>query len=282
MRAPLKAPLAVCAAVGAALLIALTGCSASSEPTPAASAAASQPETTAPPECSGLTGLDALSTWAGEVASDRPWDVAGEYSDVAGYDECAELSWIVLRPEACCTAFEITPVMFFHRGEYIADATVADRAVDRTTEPERIADGEVALTFAAQSASASPVLTKTTFRWDEVEGAVIVTEPQPQAGPSGAGPDGRWCPTPESGVPDGCVTITLPTASYDSGAVEQLVDAGDTSGDGGTNFIGDGAPFGTYYPPGTPIVLPDYYPGADIPDQDRIWNGQTGVMLVRA
>jgi hypothetical protein len=282
MRARPKTPLAVCATIGAALLIALTGCSAPSEPAPAASAESSQPEeTTAAPECSGLTGLDALDKWAREVPSDRPWDVAGEYSEVAGYDECAELSWIVLRPGSCCTAFEITPIMFFHHGDYIPSATVTDRSIDRTTEPERLADGEVALTFAAQGTSASPVLTKTAFRWDDAATAVIVTEPQPEAEPS-AGPDGRWCPTPESEAQNGCVTITLPTASYDNGTTEQLTDAGDTSGDGGTNLMATGAPFGTFYPAGTAIVLPDYYPGVDLPDQDRIWNGQTNVMLVRS
>jgi hypothetical protein len=281
MRPRPKTPFAICAAIGAALLIALTGCSASSEPAPAASAESSQAATTAAPECSGFTALEALDSWASDVASDRPWDLTGEYSEVAGYDECAELSWIVLRPESCCTAFEITPVMFFHRGEYVPDATVTDRAVDRSTEPERIADGEVALTFAAQGASASPVLTRTTFRWDDAARAVIVTEPQPEAAPAGGGPDGRWCPTPESEGNNGCVTITLPTASYDNGTTEQLAEAG-ASSDGGTNFMTTGAPFGTFYPAGTPIALPDYYTGADVPDQDRIWNGQTAVMLVRA
>lgn len=283
MRATTKKPIPLLAAVGAALLIALTAC------TPAAE----EPESPTPKpvateesqQCSGLTGLEALKKWANEVETTRAWDLAGEYSDVSGYDECAELSYIVLRPAECCTVFEITPVMFFNRGEFIPAATVTDRAQARTPDAvtERIDDSTIALTFAVPGgANKPPVLTTVTYSWDESAGEVIAAEPEPEATQIvGGDANGYWCPTPESNDRYGCVTIALPTATYDSGDTRELTDRGDLNGDGGTAYIAPGAPFGTFYPAGTPITLPDYYAGSDLPDQDRIWNGQTAIMLVR-
>lgn len=282
MRALTKKSITMKAAVGVTLLIALTGCSAPSEPEPSASTEAEAP---APKECSGLTGIEALEKWANEVETTRAWDTAGEYSDVSGYDECAELSYIVLRPSECCTVFEITPVMFFNRGQFIPAATVTDRAQARTPDAvtERIDDRAIALTFAVPGgANMPPILTTTTYAWDEATGAVIAEDQEPATEETvGGDANGHWCPTPESQGNSGCVTIALPTATYDSGNVSELTDRGDLNGDGGTAYIAPGAPFGTFYPAGTPIALPDYYAGADLPDQDRIWNGQTAVLLVR-
>lgn len=283
MRALTKKSITTIAAVGVTLLVALTGCSATSEPKPAASTVAETPasEAPAPRECSGVTGIEALETWANEVETTRAWDVAGQYSDVSGYDECAELSYIVLRPAECCTVFEITPVMFFHRGQFISAATVTDRAQARTPDAvaERIDDSTITLTFAVSGgANVPPILTTTTYTWDEATSSVLAEDLEQAAGGTA---DGRWCPTAESDDPNGCVTIALPTATYDNGTTVELTDGGDEYGDGGTHFAMPGAPFGTFYPAGTPIALPDYYAGADLPDQDRIWNGQTAVMLVR-
>lgn len=106
--------------------------------------------------------------------------------------------------------------------------------------------------------------------------------PTPTAEPKPEGTvDGRWCPTPESSSPE-CVTVKLPTVVFDSGVTETIKGEGHDNGDGGLTYIYEGAPFGTFYPAGTPIDLPDYYSGADLVDQDRIWNGQTSVMFVRA
>lgn len=93
--------------------------------------------------------------------------------------------------------------------------------------------------------------------------------------------NGHWCPTSESLGTYGCVTVELPTARYDNGNTLELRERVNTVNDGGKYYMGPGAPFGTYYPAGMSISLPDYYPGADLPDQDRIWNGQTATMLVR-
>lgn len=92
--------------------------------------------------------------------------------------------------------------------------------------------------------------------------------------------DGRWCPTPESVHVQGCVTIAFPSATWDDGTAVDLVEQGAQAG--GVSYAQPGAPFGVHYAAGTPIDLPDYYPGADLPEQERIWNGQTAVMLVRA
>ena len=288
MRASIKKSIPVIAAVGAALLMTLTACTPAAEAPaqPTATAAATPVVTEEPPQCSGLTGVEALEQWANEVETSRPWDLTGANSDVTGYDECAELSWMVLRPTDCCTVFEITPVMFFHRGEFIPTATVTDRALARTAPAgpsERIADDEVALTFATPGGpNQPPVLTTVTYAWDESTGVVVPTEPEPEVQePEGGTVDGHWCPTPESNDMYGCVTVAFPTATYDSGDTLELTDMGDAFGDGGTQYGGLEAPFGTFYPAGVAIDLPDYYAGSDLADQDRIWNGQTATMLIR-
>lgn len=114
------------------------------------------------------------------------------------------------------------------------------------------------------------------------------TEPAPppteDAEPSAADVDGRWCPTPESPASPGCVSIELPNATYDDGTVVDITAHGSpTEAEGGFSFSMADAPFGTYYPASAAIPggTPDYYPGADLPEEDRIWNGQTGTMLVR-
>ncbi|MFD5226124.1 LppP/LprE family lipoprotein [Microbacterium sp. NPDC058342] len=123
--------------------------------------------------CSGLTGADALSKWGAGVAG-GPWDLSSRYSDVTGYDECAALSWIVLRPEPCCTRFSVTPVLFFHEGEYVPSATVSKYSVDSETPAVRASDGSVALTFMwPGSDSAGPASKATsTYAWDEQSGTV--------------------------------------------------------------------------------------------------------------
>lgn len=113
------------------------------------------------------------------------------------------------------------------------------------------------------------------------------TEAQEEAPAEAAAPavpvaedvNGYWCPTPESHDTYGCVNISLPNAQYDSGMAMQMDLVQEA--EGGFSFTVPGAPFGTYLPAGVPVALPDYYPGTDLPDQDRIWNGQTGTMLVR-
>ena len=136
--------------------------------------------------------------------------------------------------------------------------------------------GVLALALAACSSSAP------TAESSSAEPAPVETvEP---AEPTAEDIEGRWCPTPESAATEGCVTIALPNAVYDDTVTVELSEpvAGDPAD--GFAFSTPGAPFGTYFPAGFEIPggTPDYYPGADLPDQDRIWNGQTGALLLRA
>lgn len=117
------------------------------------------------------------------------------------------------------------------------------------------------------------------------ESAAATPEPTAERTPSAEDINGRWCPTAESSATDSCVTITLPNATYDGGTVIDITQHGAPSKteDGGFSFTTVDAPFGTYYPAGTELAggTPDYYLGTDLPDADRIWNGQRGAMLVR-
>lgn len=123
--------------------------------------------------CSGLSGTEALGKWGAGIAG-GPWDLTGQFSDVKGYDKCAALSWIVLRPEPCCTRFSITPVLFFHHGEYVPAATVTGHAVDSEDGVQRVSDGELSVTYMWQGGDiAGPANTATsTYRWDEASGTI--------------------------------------------------------------------------------------------------------------
>lgn len=123
--------------------------------------------------CASSDGLTMLAASAPNVPG-GPWDVTGQFSDVSGYDPCAALSWIVLRPEPCCTRFSITPVLFFHQGELVPSATVAQYAIDTTAPPARASESSVALTFMWPGSDfAGPANTATsTFTWDAATSSV--------------------------------------------------------------------------------------------------------------
>ena len=124
-----------------------------------------------------------------------------------------QLSYIVLRPVECCTVFEITPVMFFSRGQFIPAATVADRAQARTPDAvtERIDDSTIALTFAVPGGvNMPPILTTTTYTWDEGSDAVIAEDQAPATEETvGGDANGRWCPTAESNDQNGLSLIHI-------------------------------------------------------------------------
>lgn len=120
-----------------------------------------------------------------------------------------------------------------------------------------------------------------TVPWPDANAPVEQPAEVPDVAEPAAGDiDGKWCPTPESPAAEGCLTVALPVVSYeDSGRVGELAPIGMENG--GFQFTGVDAPFGTYYPAGVAIEIPSYYSGADLPDQDRIWNSQTGTMMLR-
>lgn len=127
--------------------------------------------TTSEASCSGHSGQQALQKWGADVAG-GPWDLSGQYSDVSGYDECGELSWIVLKPEPCCTRFSVTPVLFFHQGELVQEATVNGYALGANIE--RISDAEASVTFMwpGEDFAGAPSTAVSVYRWDEASGNV--------------------------------------------------------------------------------------------------------------
>ncbi|MGL3149130.1 LppP/LprE family lipoprotein [Microbacterium sp. A82] len=133
------------------------------------------------------------------------------------------------------------------------------------------------------SACAAPPATEE--KLPAAESAAATPEPTAEPTPTAEDINGRWCPTAESPATEPCVTIALPNATRDDGFVIDIAQHGSPAEteDGGFSFSTVDAPFGTYYPAGTEIAggTPDYYPGTDLPDADRVWNGQSGTMLVR-
>lgn len=123
--------------------------------------------TVATEACSERDGLAELAASTPTVPG-GPWDTTGQFSDASGYDACATLSWIVLRPEPCCTRFSVTPVLFFHRGDYVPSATITSFAIDPSAAAIRESDDSVTLTFMWPGAdSAGPANTAaSTYTWD--------------------------------------------------------------------------------------------------------------------
>ncbi|EWS82306.1 hypothetical protein BF93_11865 [Brachybacterium phenoliresistens] len=106
-------------------------------------------------------------------------------------------------------------------------------------------------------------------------------EAAPSAAPSPADADGRWCPAPDSEPGWGCVEVAYPQVTIEeTGDVLEVEHVGE-EGECLVLSAVD-APFGSFCPAGTELTLPDYYSGEDHPEQDRVWNGQTAVLLLRA
>jgi hypothetical protein len=94
--------------------------------------------------------------------------------------------------------------------------------------------------------------------------------------------NGRWCAAPDSPVDSGCITIEWPAAVYENGQVSVSLELMNMD-DVGCLVISEGdAPFGSFCPAGVELDVPNpNFPGSDYPDQDRLWNSQTGIMYLR-
>lgn len=142
-------------------------------------------------------------------------------------------------------------------------------------------DGMLLLWPVNQSNTAQCGVEKVVVPWasatDAEENAPVQ---EASATPSAEDINGRWCPTAEIPASNGCLTVALPSATDENtGYVSQIRHI---QGAGpGFLYTGENAPFGEYYPAGVALNVPDYYSGADLPEQDRIWNGQTGTLMVR-
>jgi len=109
--------------------------------------------------------------------------------------------------------------------------------------------------------------------------------------------DGTWCSAPDAGAPETCVSLDTttdpPTADLGGSFGPDLLVVAPlengrlalTGGDCDAEAPDSGGspcyPLGEFVPQGTPIDLPDYYQGKDYPERDRIWNSQSGGVMLR-
>lgn len=153
----------------------------------AANPSLADPPRTASPsdgDCSTLTGEEALARWAPEIPPPVEgvtdyWDLTGQFSDVSGYDPCADLSWIVLRETPCCTRFSPSPVLLFHRGEFVQVATEPAYALSSNSETpvERISDQTLVIFFMWQGDDIAGLaeIASSNFTWNESTDSITRT-----------------------------------------------------------------------------------------------------------
>jgi len=85
-----------------------------------------------------------------------------------------------------------------------------------------------------------------------------------------------------SPIHDGCITVEWPNPTFDSGGQAVTLEVMNDSAEGCVVISQGDAPFGDFCVAGTTLQLPDEnFTGADYPEQDRVWNSQTGWMYVR-
>jgi len=182
--------------------IALTGCSAGSDapeptrtvtqtvaPTAAAtstpSAAASTPAPVRTPQPSATPTCGAEDpTSAIQQAADRlgpPADIAGATWGTAaaergGYDPCAALSWVVLRPETS-SGSSPSAILLFHDGGYLGTATKVQYAFE--PDVSRTSDTALSVTYRyprdGESNAEAGGRAVATYRWDDAAGRVVMT-----------------------------------------------------------------------------------------------------------
>lgn len=141
-------------------------------------------DSTSEEDCSALTGEEALARWAPEIPPlvegvSEYWDLTGQFSDVSGYDPCADLSWIVLRETPCCTRFSPSPVLLFHRGEFVQVATDPAYALSSNNEypVQRISDQTLVIYFMWQGEDKAGLaeIASSNFTWDESTDSITRT-----------------------------------------------------------------------------------------------------------
>lgn len=130
-------------------------------------------------ECSGLTGEEAISVWGHVVPTDGldpewAWDLKG--ADTSTYDECADLSWIVLAIERG-TGSSPYQIMLFHHGKYTG--TTTQEAVGFAPRVARVDDATIEVVYTwpydhegTANASGHSV---SYFTWDEETESVLRT-----------------------------------------------------------------------------------------------------------
>jgi hypothetical protein len=181
--------------------IALTGCSTGSAPAPAPTptvtqTAAPSAESTATPTPTAAAPLQTPQpsatptcgaedpTSATQQAADRlgppagiegaTWDTAA--AERGGYDPCAALSWVVLRP-AMSSGSSPSAILLFHDGTYLGTATKEQYSFEPGVT--RTSDAALSVTYryprdGESNAEASGRATAT-YRWDDAAGRVVMT-----------------------------------------------------------------------------------------------------------
>lgn len=146
---------------------------------PADPADPTDPTNPAETECSGLTGEEAISVWGHVVPTDGldpewAWDLKG--ADTSTYDECADLSWIVLAIERG-TGSSPYQIMLFHHGKYTG--TTTQEAVGFAPRVARVDDATIEVVYTwpydhegTANASGHSV---SYFTWDEETESVLRT-----------------------------------------------------------------------------------------------------------
>lgn len=102
------------------------------------------------------------------------WDTAGAAR--GGYDPCAALSWVVLRP-ANSTGSSPSAILLFHDGTYLGTATKVQYSF--TPDVTRTSDAAVSVTYRyprdGESNAEASGRADATYRWDDAAGRVVMT-----------------------------------------------------------------------------------------------------------
>jgi hypothetical protein len=176
--------------VGAAVVVALTGCTAGSNPTAGVSSRAAAPssrasvprssgtpspgvgpsETSSSPSCGPSTGQAAAAK--GIAALPAPtnltgirWDALG--AEYAGYSPCTALSWSIITVQGS-TASSPYAILLFHHGSYLGTATKI--ACPSHPDVTRTTDNTVHVTYHYPKAGENDAdltgTTNVTLNWD--------------------------------------------------------------------------------------------------------------------
>lgn len=151
-----------------------------STPTPAAAATpAPVPTPSATPTCGSEDPTSAIQQAAARLGA--PAGIAGAKWDTAGaarggYDPCAALSWVVLRPTDS-TGSSPSAILLFHDGTYLGTATKVQYPF--TPEVTRTPDAAVSVTYRyprdGESNAEASGRADATYRWDDAAGRVVMT-----------------------------------------------------------------------------------------------------------
>ncbi|QQM68248.1 LppP/LprE family lipoprotein [Actinomyces weissii] len=155
--------------------------SAPDAPTQAATPApATLGEATRPPsddDCSGMTGAEAVARWGGEVATfgeDEGWQWNLEGADTSTYDQCAELSWVVLGIKGG-TASSPYQIMLFHDGQYVG--VTSEKSIGFLPQVSRIDDDEIQVTYTwpkdGESNDVASGRSVSVFEWEDDSNQVV-------------------------------------------------------------------------------------------------------------